>query len=381
MICGQMTAAAYLGSHSRLNQSPGFWLRRIHSSPRGSAPDACFVSDQKAATQQEHLSAKSTHVRIGLAMIRAVFMGTPEFAVPVLTALADAFQVVGIVTQPDRPFGRRRRLMTPPIKKVAETRQLPTCQPESLRAPEALAQLAAWEPDVIAVAAFGQMLDQEVLDLPTYGCLNVHLSLLPRWRGAAPVAAAILAGDTVTGVTIMRMDAGLDTGPILTQRQERIDPTDTRSKLSERLARVGAALLVETIRGVVAGEIAPRPQPEDGVSYARRLSKVDGQLDWSRAAEDLSRHVRAFTPWPGAYTWWGEQRLAILSATPMPEWIGDAPPGTVFDLVDGAAVATGEGALCLGEVQLAGRRRMGAQAFLCGQRDCVGSQLGATEST
>lgn len=327
-------------------------------------------------TPRVHLSPISTHARMGLDMVRVVFMGTPKFAVPVLAALADAFQVVGVATQPDRRSGRRRRLVSPPMKRVAIERHLPVYQRESLHTPEALAQLAAWEPDVIAVAAFGQILRQEVLDLPAYGCLNVHLSLLPRWRGAAPVAAAILAGDTTTGVTIIRMDAGLDTGPILAQIEEPLGLNDTRLNLSERLARRGAALLVKTIPEIVAGEATLIPQPEEGITYARQLRKQDGWLDWSRAAEDLDRRVRAFTPWPGAYTEWRGQRLAILSATSLPEWRGDAPPGTLFALADGVAVAAGGGALRLEEVQLAGKRRMDVSAFLCGQRDCVGSRLG-----
>ena len=306
-------------------------------------------------------------------------MGTPEFAVPALTALADAHQVVGVVTQPDRPAGRGRRLAPSPVKQVALERGLPLSQPQSLRTPEALAQLAAWEPEVIVVAAFGQILRQEVLDLPPHGSLNIHASLLPRWRGAAPIPAAILAGDAVTGVTIMQMDAGLDTGPILAQREEPILPDDTQATLGERLARLGAALLADTLPGYLAKTILPQPQPEEGVTYAGQLRKEDGLLDWSLLAVELERRVRAFTPWPGAFTTWRGQRLKVLRAMPLPDWHGVAPPGTVFALADGLAVATGEGALRLEEVQLAGKRRMDSSAFLCGQRDCVGSRLGMAE--
>ncbi|RLC60444.1 MAG: methionyl-tRNA formyltransferase [Chloroflexota bacterium] len=310
-------------------------------------------------------------------MTHVVFMGTPEFAVPTLTALIEApsLDVVGIVTQPDRPAGRGRRLTPSPVKRVALERGLPLMQPRSLHTPEALAQLATWRPDVIVVAAFGQILRQDVLDLPPHGCLNVHASLLPRQRGAAPVAAAILAGDEVTGVTIMRIDAGLDTGPILAQREEPIRPDDTRARLGKRLARLGAALLVETLPVYLAGDLLPRPQPEEGVTYARQLRKEDGRLDWSHSAIELDRRVRAFTPRPGAFTLWRGRRLKVLRAVPLPTWRGDAPPGTVIAVADGAAVATGEGALRLEEVQLAGKRPMDIAAFLRGQRDFVGSRL------
>ncbi len=308
-------------------------------------------------------------------MTRIVFMGTPEFAVSALEALADAHQVVGVVTQPDRPAGRGRRLAPSPVKQVALERGLSLSQPHSLRTPEAVAQLSAWKPDVIVVAAFGQILPQDVLGLPPHGCLNVHGSLLPHWRGAAPVAAAILAGDEVTGVTIMQMDAGLDTGPVLAQREETILPDDTQATLEERLAYLGAELLVETLSAYLAGNLLPRPQPEEGATYAGQLRKEDGLLDWSRPTVELDRQVRAFTPWPGAFTRWRGQRLKVLRVVPLPEWHGDAPPGTVIVLADGVVVATGEGALRLEEVQLAGKRPMDIAPFLRGQRDFAGSAL------
>ncbi|MEA3341846.1 MAG: methionyl-tRNA formyltransferase [Chloroflexota bacterium] len=311
-------------------------------------------------------------------MPRIVFMGTPDFAVPTLAALADArdVNVVGVVTQPDRARGRGRRVEFSPIKRAALERDLPLSQPESLRQPAAVAQLAAWAPDVIIVAAFGQILTPDVLDMPPHGCVNVHASLLPRWRGAAPVPAAILAGDAVTGVTIMRMDAGLDTGPVLVRREKPILPDDTWGTLEERLARLGAGMLVEMLPAYLAGKLAPRPQPEEGVTYAKRIQKQDGLLDWSLPAVELDRRVRAFTPWPSTFTTWRGKRLKILRATPLPDWRGERPPGVVVALGEGAAVATGEGALCLEEVQLAGKRSMDIAAFLCGQRDCVGSRLG-----
>jgi len=312
-------------------------------------------------------------------MTRVVFMGTPEFAVPSLRALADTHQVVGVVTQPDRQAGRGRRVIQSPIKEEALARDLPLFQPQSLRAPEAIEQLAAWQPEAIVVAAFGQILRQNVLDLPPHGCLNIHASLLPRWRGAAPIAAAILAGDTATGVTIMRVDAGLDTGPVLAQQEVTIRPDDTRAELGERLANAGAELLTETLPAYLAGDLQPRPQPEEGVTYAERLRKEDGLLDWSRPATELDRRVRAFNPWPGAFTTLRGKRFKVLQTTPLLEWQGDAPPGTVIALADGAAVVTGKGALRLEAVQLAGKRPMDITAFLCGQPDCVGVCLGIIE--
>lgn len=305
-------------------------------------------------------------------------MGTPDFAVPTLESLVSArdVNVVGVVTQPDRPRGRGRRLTPSSVKQTAMAHDRPVFQPQSLHTPEAVAQLAAWEPEVIVVAAFGQILPPDVLDLPPHGCLNVHASLLPRWRGAAPVQAAILAGDEVTGVTIMQMDAGLDTGPILARREEPIRPDDTRETLEERLARLGATLLVETLPPYLAGKLTPRPQPEESATYAAQLRKEDGRLDWSRPAVELDRRVRAFTPWPGAFTTWRGQRLRVLQAAPLPNWQDDARPGTVIALADGAAVATGRGALRLEEVQLAGKQRMDIATFLRGQREFVGSRPG-----
>jgi methionyl-tRNA formyltransferase len=303
-------------------------------------------------------------------------MGTPEFAAPVLEALVDAHQVVGVVTQPDRPAGRGRRLVPSPVKQLAVERGLSIFQPNSLRPPEAVAHLATWEPDVIVVAAFGQILRQDVLNLPPHGCLNVHASLLPRWRGAAPLAAAILAGDEVTGVTIMQMDAGLDTGPILSQGETLIRPDDTQTTLGQRLARLGAELLVDTLPIYLSGDVVPRHQLDEGATYARQLRKEDGLLNWSLTAIELDRRVRAFTPWPGAFTTWHGQRLKVLQAAPLPATRQDAPPGTVVVLGDGAAVVTGGGALSLEEVQLAGKRSIDIDAFLRGQRGFVGSRLG-----
>lgn len=312
-------------------------------------------------------------------MTRIIFMGTPDFAVPTLEALDEAYQVVGVVTQPDRRAGRGRRVRQSAVKRTALERDLPVCQPRSLSTPEALAQLADWEPDVIVVAAFGQLLTQDVLELPPYGCLNVHASLLPRWRGAAPVAAAILAGDEVTGVTIMRMDAEFDTGPIVAQREEPIRPDDTRETLGDRLSRIGAEFLVEILPSYLNGELQPRPQREEDATFAAQLDKEDGRLDWSDSAVELDRRIRAFNPWPGAFTFWCDKRLKVIRAHPLPDWQGDAAPGTVIDLKDGVAVATGEGALRLDEIQLAGKRAMDVESFVCGRCDFVDSRVGEDE--
>jgi methionyl-tRNA formyltransferase len=308
-------------------------------------------------------------------MARVIFMGTPRFAVPTLKALTEAHQVVGVVTQPDRPAGRGRDIDQSAVKQVAVARDLPVFQPRSLRTPDAVAQLADWKPEVIVVAAFGQILTEEVLDLPPHGCLNVHASLLPRWRGAAPVVAAILAGDEVTGVTIMKMDPGLDTGPILAQREEPIQADDTRATLTERLSIVGAELLVETLPLYLAEDLEPRPQDDEKVTFAEQLRKEDGRLDWSDPAIVLDRKIRAFSPWPGTFTCWRGRRLKVIEASLLSDWDGDASPGTVIEVDSGAAVATGKGALRLEEVQLAGKRAMAIGPFLRGRQDFVGSRL------
>jgi methionyl-tRNA formyltransferase len=226
------------------------------------------------------------------------------------------------------------------------------------------------------VAAFGQLLAQDVLDLPPFGCLNVHASLLPRWRGAAPVAAAILAGDDVTGVTIMQLDAGLDTGPLLAQRETAIRPDDTRATLQERLSYLGAQLLAETLPAYLAGELQPEAQAEGEATFADQLRKEDGELDWSHSAVELDRRIRAFAPWPGTFTYWGNRRLKILEAATAPDRRAGEPPGTVVEMDGGAGIATGEGVLRLESVQLAGKRAMEIAGFLRGQRGFVGSRLG-----
>ncbi len=309
--------------------------------------------------------------------VRVVFMGTPEFAVPILQGLLAEHEVLAVVTQPDRPAGRGRALRPPPVKEVALAHGLPVFQPTSLRHdPSLLKHLQGLAPQAIVVAAFGMLLPPEFLALPPKGCLNVHASLLPRHRGAAPIPAAILAGDRETGVTIMLMDEGLDTGPILSQARCPIRDDDTAGTLSEGLARLGRDLLLETLPRWVAGEIAPRPQDEEEATYAPPLRAADAELRWEKPAERLAREVRAFHPWPGSYTFWRGQRLKVLRARPA-EGDVHGVPGQVVLLGGWPGVVTGKGVLVLEEVQPAGKQPMAADAFLRGQRDLVGSVLGA----
>jgi methionyl-tRNA formyltransferase len=299
-------------------------------------------------------------------MTRIVFMGSPEFALPALRALAASDEVVAVVTQPDRAAGRGRSLKPPPVKVLAQQLGINVLQPERLRAPEAVDALRRLAPDLIVVAAYGQILRPEVLSLPSFGCLNIHASLLPRWRGASPVQHAILAGDNETGVTIMKMDEGLDTGPILAQRATPIAADETAGMLAERLAQMGADLLMEILPAYLSGKIQPRPQPAEGVTYAPLLKKEDGLLDLTRSAEELSRQVRAFSPWPGAFIEWQGAPLRIWRARPSPE---ESPrPGIRLKVQGRAALGTGQGVLILEEVQPAGRNRMSSQAFLAGAR-------------
>ena len=296
-------------------------------------------------------------------------MGSPDFALPTLRALDAHFDVIGVVTQPDRRAGRGRKLVPPPVKSLARELGIPVVQPARLhKSPQAMAQLRTWSPDVIVVAAFGQILKPEVLDLPPHGCVNVHASLLPRWRGAAPINAAILHGDAQTGITIMQMDPGLDTGPILTQRAIPIGEADTAGTLFVKLADLGAELLVETLPRYLNGEITPQPQDDSQATYAPMLKKADGELDFSRPAAELARKVRAFHPWPGTYLRWSGGTLKIHAAHPAE---GTESPGAGVRIIhDGfPAVGTSQGILVLDTVQPPGKRPMPGDAFLRGARD------------
>ena len=309
-------------------------------------------------------------------MARIIFMGTPQFAVPTLRALDEYHEVVGVVTQPDRRAGRGRKVVSSPVKQVALDRGLAIFQPTTLNNADVVAHLAAWRPEAIVVAAFGQLLPATVLDLPAYGSINVHASLLPRYRGAAPISAAILDGEPVTGITIMLMDEGLDTGPILAQAECPIAPDETTVSLTAKLADLGAQLLAETLDAWLEGAIEARPQDDAAATYCDQLQKADGLLDWSRTAAYLDRQVRACDPWPGAYTTWQGWRLKVLRAGPHPGWEGGGQPGQVLEMGEGIGVVTGQGALELAEVQLAGKKPMPAGLFARGQRDLVGGILG-----
>lgn len=298
--------------------------------------------------------------------LRVVFMGSPEFSLPSLKALPGKFSVVGVVTQPDREAGRGRSLTPPPVKVLAEELGIPVIQPNRLKEPEAMAKLQEWAPDLIVVAAFGQILRQSVLDLPPFGCINVHGSLLPRWRGAAPIQAAILHGDEQTGITIIKMDAGVDTGDMLSQRSTPILPEDTAATLSTRLAALGADLLMETLPQYLSGKLKPQPQNHELATYASMLKKEDGLLDLSQAAEDLSRKVRAMNPWPGAYILWQGQPLKIHQAHAVPE--AGRTPGNTTVYKGNPALVTSAGLLVLDEVQPAGKKPMPGKMFLNGAR-------------
>ena len=308
-------------------------------------------------------------------MTRIIFMGTPTFALPTLEKLAENYEIISVVTQPDRPAGRKRKLTPPPVKKAALARGLPLWQPDTLRAPEAVAHLRALAPDLIIVVAFGQILRPDVLQIPPHGCLNLHGSLLPQYRGPAPALAAILNGEAETGVTLMKMDQGLDTGPIIAQAACPIAAEETTATLRKKLCHLGAKLLIETLPAWLAGEIAPQPQDDSQASYCRLIDKADGQLDWRQPAVKLERQVRACIPWPTAFSFWRGKRLKVLRAALSPESRGEGEPGRVIALGGGAGVVTGKGVLQLLELQLSGKRVMPIKEFLQGQRGFVGSVL------
>lgn len=310
-------------------------------------------------------------------MARIVFMGTPDYAIPSLHALVERYEVVLVVTQPDRRQGRGRTVAYSPAKAYALEHDLSVWQPATLRQPEAVDRLRQTGADLYVTAAIGLILPVEVLALPPRGCLNVHASLLPRWRGAAPIAAAILHGDAETGVTLMQTDEGLDTGPIVAQARCSIRSDDTTERLTPRLAQLGAELLVDTLPRWLAGEIEPQPQPEEGVTFAPRLTKRDGLIDWRQPALQLERMVRAYTPWPGTYTTFEGQRLLVHGARVRPGWQRSGKPGTVISLPDGEiAVVTGQGALQLLQIQQAGRNATSPSAFIRGHPDLLGAVLG-----
>ena len=308
--------------------------------------------------------------------LRLVFMGTPAFAVPTLQRLIDSddYDIVGVVTQPDAPSGRGRDLAMSPVKRLARAHGLNVLQPERVRRPESVAAVSSLQPDVQIVAAFGQILPRSVLDIPPLGTLNVHASLLPRWRGAAPISAAILAGDSETGVTIMRLDEGMDTGNILAAAPLPILANDTTGALTPRLAELGAELLVDTLPRWTRAEIQPRPQDDSQATLCKPIRKESGRMDWNQPADVLERAVRAYAPWPGTFTFWNGTLLKIVSARALARQTS-APPGAVLSTPDGPAVATASGLLLLIVTQLEGRRALPSAEFMRGQRDFIGATL------
>jgi methionyl-tRNA formyltransferase len=309
-----------------------------------------------------------------------VFMGTPHFAVPSLRALAEGPYRITVVTQPDRPAGRGGKLTPPPVKVLAEELGLTVLQPATLRDTGFRERLSELRPEVTVLVAYGEYVAPSLLDLPRRGSVNLHPSLLPRWRGSTPIQSAILAGDTVTGVTVIQMDKGLDTGPILAQRSVPIEPEETHPELAARLANIGAGLLAETLPSWLRGEIEPVPQDEAGATLTRQLQKEDGRIDWTLPAEELARRVRALQPWPGTYTTWRGRTLKIMRARPMLEIGEPLLPGSVALVTEAEgrhmAVWTGAGALELIQVQLEGKPVIEARALLSGYPEIVGSVLG-----
>ena len=315
--------------------------------------------------------------------IRVVFMGTPAYVIPVLRALTSAedVQVVGVYTPPDRPRGRGRPMEMPPVKDFALERELPVVQPPSLRTDRAREELAALLPDVVVVAAYGKLLPVPLINTPSHGCLNLHPSLLPRYRGPSPVATAILDGEDTTGVSLMLLDEGMDTGPIISRRELALSGHETAGILTETLFQLGAELLLEELMPWVGGRIEARPQDDTRPTVTRKLQRGDGEADWNLPATALERRCRAFTPWPGLSTRWDGRTLKLLNVAPVPQSagpraiLGQVVPLSLPDLP--VAVGTGEGLLGLKSLQLEGRRVLSSEDFLRGHPDFLKAQLGS----
>jgi methionyl-tRNA formyltransferase len=323
-------------------------------------------------------------------MLRIIYMGTPQFAVPALETLItgskpglvlqEGYEIVTVITRPDKPSGRGKEVVYSPVKQLALSQEIPVWQPGSFKRQENIEILAAYQSDLYIVAAFGQILPQAVLDLPRYGTLNIHASLLPKYRGVSPISEAILQGDTETGVTIMLIDAGVDTGPILLQRAIPIAEDDTTGSLTLKLAALGASTLLEALPLWVQGKITPQPQDERFASHTHMLHKEDGKIDWNRPADVLARTVRAFTPWPGAYTNWGNRLLKIISAHAVQSDTGsEARAGTVSlrkeNGLQTLTLVTGKGLLIVEKLQLEGKKVMSSDEFLRGYSQIVGEAL------
>ncbi len=308
--------------------------------------------------------------------IRTVFMGTPEFAVGTLEGLIEAgCQMVGVYTQPDRPKGRGKKLAMSPVKELALKHELSVFQPLKMRDPLAIEELMALEPDLIVVVAYGQILPKAVLDIPKFNCINVHASLLPKYRGAAPINMAIVDGETETGVTTMLMDVGLDTGDMLVKRSLSIGPNETAGELHDRLAVLGREAMDETLRQICAGTLQAEKQDDSLSCYASMMKKEDGLINWSRGAQQIHNQVRGLEPWPGAYTALDGEVLKI--AATRVDMTASGEPGCVLAAdKNGVLVACGEGSLLIGELQLPGKKRLPAAAFLSGRQLPEGTKLG-----
>jgi methionyl-tRNA formyltransferase len=312
--------------------------------------------------------------------LNIVFMGTPDFAVPSLLQLLEkGYNVVGVVTQPDRPKGRKRVLTAPPVKVAALEAGIPVMQPERIRRPEAIAELAGWQPDLIVTAAFGQILPKAVLDIPHLGCINVHASLLPRYRGGAPIHRAIMEGETKTGVTLMYMAEGLDTGDIISSVEVPIEDSDNVGTMFAKLADAGAGLLIKTLPELVAGRAPRIPQNDAEATYAPNITREEERIDWGRSARQLFNQVRGMNPWPVAYTLWQGETMKIWESAVLKEdgEAADVEPGTVLKTsVEGIDVACGIGTLRLTVVQPAGKKAMAAGEFVRGGKLTIGTVLG-----
>ena len=309
------------------------------------------------------------------ATIRTVFMGTPAFAVPTLDVLLQAgLNLVGVYTQPDRPKGRGQALAAPPVKEMALRHGIPVFQPQKLRAPEVVEELRALAPDLIVVVAFGQILPRSVLEIPRYGCINVHASLLPKYRGAAPINQAIIDGEIETGITTMLMDVGLDTGPMLLKRALNIGPEETAGELHDRLCTLGGETMAATLQLLLRGELHPQVQDDSQTCYAAMLKKEDGRIDWSQSAQQIHDRIRGLAPWPGTYTELNGEPLKLFLTRVE---AGEGEPGTILPpAADAVRIACGNGVLAVRELQLPGKKRLAAADFLRGCPLAVGSRLG-----
>jgi methionyl-tRNA formyltransferase len=298
--------------------------------------------------------------------LRTVFMGTPDFALQTLQGLIDAgCNMVGVYTQPDRPKGRGKKLAPPPIKELAQEYEIPVYQPLKLRQPEAVAELEALAPDLIVVVAYGQILPKSVLEIPAHGCINVHASLLPKYRGAAPINKSIIDGETETGITTMYMDVGLDTGDMLVKKTLAIGPEETAGELHDRLASLGRETMEETLRQLCTDTLQREVQDDEQSTYASMMKKEDGRIDWSRSAQEVHNHVRGLDPWPGAYTTINGELLKLAGTGPETEE-GNQPGSVISADKQGVCVACGSGSLRIKKLQLAGRKRLAAADFLRG---------------